>query len=103
MGSPVANPFANLSWILNEQTDLSVRSRAEAIERWLTTPELDRWRSPVQSSQAGESTMTGYDFRRSAAERLRKAAERFVAAAAGAGHHPAARPVLPASRPDDGG
>ncbi len=78
LGSPTPNAFANLAWILAESTDLSTRSRAEAIARWLKGSELDRWRSPIVTSQAGKTTLTNYDFRKAVTEKLRAAAERFV-------------------------
>lgn len=80
LGSPSVNAFANLSWILGE-TGVGIERRAEMIRRWLHSPELDRWRSPIRASDAGDNTQTTYDFRRMAAAKLRLAAERFVEAA----------------------
>jgi len=78
LGSPTPNAFANLAWILAESTDLSTQARAEAIAGWLKSAELDRWRSPIVTSEAGENTLTNYDFRKAATEALRAAAERFA-------------------------
>ncbi|HSS44790.1 MAG TPA: hypothetical protein VLO07_05550 [Thermoanaerobaculia bacterium] len=78
LGSPAPNAFANLAWILAEGTDLSTEARAEAIVRWLGSAELDRWRSPIVTGEAGKSTLASYDFRKAATEELRAAAERFV-------------------------
>jgi len=80
-GSPASNAFANLAWILSEDTVMSVRDRADAVYHWLGSSELDRWRAPIQSSQAGENTQMSYDARRSAAGKIRLAAARFVDAA----------------------
>lgn len=80
LGSPSVNAFANLAWILGE-TGVGIERRAEMIRRWLHSPELDRWRSPIRASVAGDNTQTTYDFRRTAAAKLRVAAERFVEAA----------------------
>ncbi len=78
LGSPTPNAFANLAWILAESTDLSTQARAETIAGWLRSLELDRWRSPIVTSEAGENTLASYDFRRAATEELRAAAERFA-------------------------
>jgi hypothetical protein len=78
LGSPTPNAFANLAWILAESTDLSTQARAEAIAGWLKSSELDRWRSPIVTGEAGVNTLMNYDFRRAATEALRAAAERFV-------------------------
>ena len=78
LGSPAPNAFANLAWILAEGTDLSIGARAEAIARWLSGSELDRWRSPIVTGEAGVHTLANYDFRKAATEALRTAAERFV-------------------------
>jgi hypothetical protein len=80
-GSPASNAFANLAWILSEESPLSIQDRAEAVYHWLGSSELDRWRAPIQSSQAGENTLMSYDARRSAAGKIRIAAARFVDAA----------------------
>jgi hypothetical protein len=80
-GSPASNAFANLAWILSEETPLSIQDRADAVYHWLGSSELDRWRAPIQSSQAGENTLMSYDTRRSAAGKIRIAAARFVDAA----------------------
>jgi hypothetical protein len=84
LGSPTPNALATLSWILSDETKLPIRERAEAVRRWIATPELDRWRSPIRASQSGENTMMSYDSRRSAASRLLVAARRFVDAATAA-------------------
>ena len=78
LGSPAPHAFANLAWILAEGTDLSTGARAEAIARWLGSAELDRWRSPIVTGEAGRRTLANYDFRKAATEELRTAAERFV-------------------------
>jgi hypothetical protein len=78
LGSPTPNAFANLSWILAESTDLSTQARAEAIAGWLRSLELDRWRSPIVTGEAGENTLANYDVRKAATEELRTAAERFA-------------------------
>ncbi|MDQ6893027.1 MAG: hypothetical protein M3167_10150 [Acidobacteriota bacterium] len=81
LGSPTPNAFATLSWILSDETRLPIRERADAVRRWMATPELDRWRSPIRASQSGENTMISYDSRRSVASKLLAAASRFVDAA----------------------
>lgn len=78
LGSPSPRAFANLGWVLADDSDLSSRNRAEAIAQWLEGAELDRWRSPILASEAGKDTLNSYDYRKAAAEKLRDAAERFV-------------------------
>lgn len=78
LGSPSPNAFANLAWILAESSDLSTQARAEAIAGWLRSLELDRWRSPIVTGEAGKHTLASYDFRKAATEELRAAAEGFV-------------------------